>query len=39
MNNGGTAKEGVGRTYAGVDGYCWWRTWVPTAFAQSWCCG
>ena len=22
MNNGGTAKEGVGRTYAGVDGYC-----------------
>ena len=22
MDNGGTAKEGVGRTYAGVDGYC-----------------
>ena len=22
MNNGGTAKEGVGRTYTGVDGYC-----------------
>ncbi len=22
MNNSGTAKEGVGRTYAGVDGYC-----------------
>ena len=22
MNNGGTAKEGVGRTYAGVDGHC-----------------
>ena len=22
MNNGGTAKEGVGRTYAGVDGFC-----------------
>lgn len=21
MNNGGTAKQGVGRTYAGVDGY------------------
>jgi hypothetical protein len=22
MDNGGTLKEGVGRTYAGVDGYC-----------------
>ena len=22
MDNGGTSKEGVGRTYAGVDGYC-----------------
>ncbi len=22
MNNGGSSKEGVGRTYAGVDGYC-----------------
>jgi hypothetical protein len=22
MDNGGTVKEGVGRTYAGVDGYC-----------------
>ncbi|NDZ13443.1 IS1380 family transposase [Variovorax sp. WS11] len=22
MNNGGTAKDGVGRTYTGVDGYC-----------------
>jgi hypothetical protein len=22
MDNGGTRKEGVGRTYAGVDGYC-----------------
>jgi hypothetical protein len=22
MDNGGTTKEGVGRTYAGVDGYC-----------------
>lgn len=22
MDNGGTAKQGVGRTYAGVDGYC-----------------
>src|SRR5439155_20108205 len=22
MDNGGTAKDGVGRTYAGVDGYC-----------------
>lgn len=22
MDNGGTAKEGVGRTYSGVDGYC-----------------
>ena len=22
MDNGGSAKEGVGRTYAGVDGYC-----------------
>jgi hypothetical protein len=22
MDNGGTAKEGVGRTYTGVDGYC-----------------
>ena len=22
MDNGGTAKEGVGRTYAGVDGFC-----------------
>jgi Transposase DDE domain group 1 len=22
MDNGGTKKEGVGRTYAGVDGYC-----------------
>jgi hypothetical protein len=22
MDNGGTAKEGVGRTYAWVDGYC-----------------
>jgi hypothetical protein len=22
MDNGGTAKEGVGRTYAGMDGYC-----------------
>jgi hypothetical protein len=22
MNNGGSAKDGVGRTYAGVDGYC-----------------
>ena len=22
MDNGGTIKEGVGRTYAGVDGYC-----------------
>ena len=22
MDNSGTAKEGVGRTYAGVDGYC-----------------
>ena len=22
MNNGDTAKDGVGRTYAGVDGYC-----------------
>ena len=22
MDNGGTAKEGVGRTYAGVDGLC-----------------
>ena len=22
MDNGGTAKEGVGRTYAGIDGYC-----------------
>jgi hypothetical protein len=22
MDNGGTAKEGVGRTHAGVDGYC-----------------
>lgn len=22
MDNGGTAREGVGRTYAGVDGYC-----------------
>lgn len=22
MDNGGTAKEGVGRTFAGVDGYC-----------------
>lgn len=22
MDNGGTAKEGIGRTYTGVDGYC-----------------
>ncbi|MFY0108241.1 IS1380 family transposase, partial [Acinetobacter baumannii] len=22
MDNGGTAKDGVGRTYTGVDGYC-----------------
>jgi Transposase DDE domain group 1 len=22
MDNGGTSKEGIGRTYAGVDGYC-----------------
>jgi hypothetical protein len=22
MDNGGTAKEGVGRPYTGVDGYC-----------------
>ena len=22
MDNSGTVKEGVGRTYAGVDGYC-----------------
>ena len=22
MDNGGTSKQGVGRTYAGVDGYC-----------------
>ena len=22
MDNSGTAKEGVGRSYAGVDGYC-----------------
>ena len=41
MDNSGTAKEGVGRTYVGVDGYCarWRRTWARTASAWTWRCG
>lgn len=31
MDNGGTVKEGVGRTYTGVDGYC------PVADRCCWC--
>jgi hypothetical protein len=30
MDNSGTAKEGVGRTYAGVDGYCPLATYLGT---------
>jgi hypothetical protein len=30
MDNGGTAKEGVGRTYAGVDGYCPLASYIGT---------
>jgi hypothetical protein len=30
MDNGGTAKEGVGRTYTGVDGYCPLATYLGT---------
>jgi hypothetical protein len=34
MDNGGTAKEGVGRTYAGVDGYCPLASYIG---AYGWC--
>ena len=35
MDNGGTAKEGVGCTYAGVDGSARWRlTWGRTALEE-----
>jgi hypothetical protein len=30
MDNSGTAKEHVGRTYAGVDGYCPWVAYLGT---------
>jgi hypothetical protein len=30
MDNSGTAKEQVGRTYAGVDGYCPWVAYLGT---------
>ena len=28
VDNGGTAKEGVGRAYAGVAGYCALAAWL-----------
>jgi Transposase DDE domain group 1 len=34
MDNSGTAKELVGRTYAGVDGYCPWVAYLGT---QGYC--
>ena len=34
MDNGGTSKEGVGRTYAGVDGYCPLASYIGT---YGWC--
>ena len=34
MDNGGTAKEGVGRTYAGVDGYCPLASYIGV---YGWC--
>ena len=34
MDNGGTAKEGVGRTYAGVDGFCPLASYIG---AYGWC--
>ena len=34
MDNGGTSKEGVGRTYAGVDGYCPLASYIG---AYGWC--
>ncbi len=34
MDNGGTAKEGVGRTYAGVDGYCPLASYIGS---YGWC--
>jgi hypothetical protein len=30
MDQSGTAKEAVGRTYAGVDGYCPWVAYLGT---------
>ena len=39
MDNSGTAKEGVGRTYTGVDGYCPLAAYLGTqGFAWSWRC-
>lgn len=39
MDNSGTSKQGVGRTYAGVDGLCpLVPTWALTASAWSWRC-
>ena len=35
MDNGGTAKEGVGRTYAGVDGYCPLASYIGPPFRPS----
>ena len=34
MDNGGTAKEGVGRTYTGVDGYCPLASYIGN---YGWC--
>lgn len=39
MDNSGTVKEGVGRTYAGVDGYCPLAAYVVShGSAWSWRC-
>ena len=34
MDNGGTQKELVGRTYAGVDGYCPFAVYLGSLFER-----